>query len=235
MISICYSYSCRWRYQYNSDKCAVVVFNESKNAFRKSNRTWYMGNYVINETAEIVHLVLLSNTYCDSKSIVQNSSKTLRRTFFGISKYGLNVNGFNPINRGKIYKSVVLPKAFIWTELIPFSNNDMILLERSHRLCLKRIQGMHMRSRTNVVLGLMSCLPIESEIEKRKLNLFGQFCTLVNDSAAKTMFLIRLCSYMSGVSTIGFIVDIFIILHKYDCHKMVKGRQLTKVELNADG
>ena len=79
--------------------------------------------------------------------------------------------------------------ALFGTELIPFSNNDMILLERSDRLCLKHIQGMHLRSRSNVLLGLMSCLPIESEIEKRKLNLFGQFCTPVNDSAAKTMLI----------------------------------------------
>ena len=36
MIDICYKYSCLWRYQYNSNKCAVVTFNESKRAYKRS-------------------------------------------------------------------------------------------------------------------------------------------------------------------------------------------------------
>jgi len=30
MIYICYNYSCKWRFEYNSSKCAVIVFNKQR-------------------------------------------------------------------------------------------------------------------------------------------------------------------------------------------------------------
>ncbi|KAH3801430.1 hypothetical protein DPMN_155080 [Dreissena polymorpha] len=30
MMKLCYDYSCKWRFEYNPSKCAVIVFNEQR-------------------------------------------------------------------------------------------------------------------------------------------------------------------------------------------------------------
>ena len=67
----------------------------------------------------------------------------------------------------------------------------MLTLERSHRLCLKQMQHLRSRSRTDIVLGLLCALPLAAELEKRKLVLFGQLCRLERDFTAKRLFLLR--------------------------------------------
>ena len=40
MLDICFNYSMKWRYEYNPQKCAVVVYNEPKGNLKSSNRLW---------------------------------------------------------------------------------------------------------------------------------------------------------------------------------------------------
>ena len=61
------------------------------------------------------------------------------------------------------------------------TRRESLTLERSHRLCRKQMHGLHIRSRTDAALGLICVLPIQAEIEKRKLTLFGQLCRLERD------------------------------------------------------
>ena len=52
-----------------------------------------------------------------------------------------------------------------------------------------------MRTRTDIALGLVGMYPLLSEIDKRKLNLFGQLCRLEMRSRVKNVFLLRLSSF----------------------------------------
>ena len=40
LMDMCYRYSLRWRFEYNPSKCSVIVFNESRVAFERCDRTW---------------------------------------------------------------------------------------------------------------------------------------------------------------------------------------------------
>lgn len=52
------------------------------------------------------------------------------------------------------------------------SQTDILLLERSHRLCLKTIQEIDRKTRTRVALGLIGSSDLKYEIEKRKATFF---------------------------------------------------------------
>ena len=41
LMRICFSNGCKWRFLYAPPKCSVVVSNESKNQFLKSDREWF--------------------------------------------------------------------------------------------------------------------------------------------------------------------------------------------------
>ncbi len=72
MMRECFDYSCKWRYEYNPAKCAVIVFNETKRHYAQSQREWKIGPHVIKEPtgtrtsarfviSMAIYLVLLQN------------------------------------------------------------------------------------------------------------------------------------------------------------------------------
>ena len=109
-----------------------------------------------------------------------------------------------------IYKSVVLPKALYCCEsLTHLSHSNILKLERAHRFCVKYIQGLNTRTRTDIALSLMGIHAIESE----------PFWTVLPKICAvfgKTLFMQRILSYQSNSDKqIGFIPDIVRLLSKY--------------------
>ena len=56
------------------------------------------------------------------------------------------------------------------------SKSEMVTLERSHRFCIKRMQSLGMQTRTDAALSLMGIFPLQTEIDFRKLTLFGHLC-----------------------------------------------------------
>ena len=83
MMDICYRYSCKWRYEYNPNKCGIIVFSESKADYIKCNRKWSLGSNVIKEVESYTHLGI---EYCRSLSIehnVTNACTSLEVPFLG--------------------------------------------------------------------------------------------------------------------------------------------------------
>ena len=84
MINICYQYSCLWRYQYNTSKCAVVTFNESKRSNSRCSRAWSVEFQEIPEKKEFVHLGLICSKYSNSTTFVKHIDRKLRCIFVGL-------------------------------------------------------------------------------------------------------------------------------------------------------
>ena len=88
-------------------------------------------------------------------------------------------HGLHTLSCQKIYKCIVLPNALYgcenWSHI---SEEKMLTLERAHRYCIKYMQGLHRWTRTDIALSLIGIHTIESEIDFRKLILFGQLCRL---------------------------------------------------------
>ena len=89
---------------------------------------------------------------------------------FSIINYGIYENGINPITAKRLYETIVLPKALYGCEMWSYLSKDYIsALEIAHRFCIKLIQSVPKFSRSDIVLTSLGMLPIEAEIDKRKL------------------------------------------------------------------
>ena len=114
---------------------------------------------------------------------------------------------------------MVLTKALYGSECLHnLSSCEILSLERSHRPCIKAIQGFSTRTRTDVALSMINALPIKVEIDKRKLTILGQLCRLNRDCAVKRIFLYRLfhSKMNAGRYVLGFFPDVFKILERYN-------------------
>ena len=132
-------------------------------------------------------------------------------------RIGLNEKGFHPFTCKKLYDTIVLSGGLFGCEILfSLKSSELLQLERCHRFCLKRIQGIDKFARTDIVLGMLQILNMECIIDKRKLNLFGQLCILNPNNIIKVIFIKRLCSFcLSNCTQAGYFSDIFFILKKY--------------------
>ena len=218
LINICVAYFKKWRLVYNVLKCLVIVFNELASSFSRSQRHWFLGNEELREGDEYKHLGISVNKDMKVKRNVTESASNIRKIFFGLVSSGFSEMHLHPLTLKRIYESIVLPKSLYGCELwCHLSQSDCLLLERSHRLCIKSMQNMDRNTRTCVALSLFGTSSLKYVIHKRKLILFGQLCRLDTFYSAKRFFIYRMTSqFLFQDISCGFISDIFELLRVYD-------------------
>ena len=68
----------------------------------------------------------------------------------------VHYDSLHPLSYKKIYEAVVLPKALYGCETWGFlTTNNILLLERAHLFCVKYMQGLNTRTRTDAALSLL--------------------------------------------------------------------------------
>jgi hypothetical protein len=216
MLDICHRYSKKWRYEYNASKCGIISFNEHFKI--DNNRAFKLGNEVINEVTNYVHLGIKSDSFLSTKDIVEDSCNKLRGTYLSIVNSGISPICLNPISSMVIYSSIVIPKSLYGCELwSTLTGSDIQRLEQSHRFCLKNIQSFHPCTSTDLTLLSIGANSIETIIDHKKLQFLGQLCRLPNKYLAKGFFNKRLFHFLNGdKQSHGFLPDIYRILQKYE-------------------
>ena len=123
----------------------------------------------------------------------------------------------------RIYDSVVLPRALYGCEFWHDISKSDLLLERSHRFCVKSIQNIDRCTRPCVAISLLGSRSLEKDIQKRKLILFGQLCRLDPFYTVKKIFIYRLISQFYFNDLIrGFVLDSLDFLSKFNLMHMVR-------------
>ena len=157
------------------------------------------------------------------KQNVADSASSIRKLFFGLVSCGFSEMDLHALTLKRIYESFVLPRALYGSELWSnLSQNDIMLLERSHRLCIKTMQNMDRNTRTCVALSSIGIMSLNYMIVKRKLTLIGQLCRLDTSYAAKRLFLNKLSShYLYSSIEFRFIPDIYKLIREYDLENVL--------------
>ena len=206
------------KYLYNAGKSAVIVMNERPNEYRSATRSWSLGNDTVSELNTYKHLGITLSKYCNRSINVEECCQKLRSTFLTLVHCGLFENGIHPLSAKIVYKSIVLPKALYGCELWDaLSDDQTLLIERSHRYCIKQMQAISKYTNSDIALSLIGMLPIAAEIDLRKLKLFGQLCRIDPSFLVKSVFTRRLIEYTNNpVGVRGFIADCFKLVGKYN-------------------
>ena len=131
--------------------------------------------------------------------------------FFSLMPLGLATN-INPILSASLIHKICIPTLLYGSELwYNLSKQNIEQMEIFYRFCAKVIQGFNRLTRTDMCLGMLGWLPVQAEIDKRKLGFLQKLCSMPNSLLSKNVFNARL--YMFTVrpdnKQKGYIPDIF--------------------------
>ena len=224
MLNICYNYSKKWRYMINPSKSNVIIFGESNNIQKMlcNERSWILGNSAIIENTDGKHVGIMLKNDMRSTDRTLNANKKLRASFMSIIGVGSHPDQLNPITSKKIYSSICLPRALFGCELWGIlSKTEYQILEKTHRFCIKYLQGLPRRTRTDVCTAMLGITDLTSFIHIRQLLFLRRLCNLPRHSRVKGLFLFMLVSgYSRQRNAHKSITDSLLsLLRKYDLYK----------------
>lgn len=138
---------------------------------------------------------------------------------------GVKPLGLNPLTSTSLYRKIIVPIVLygceLWTDM---RNSEILEIERFQRYIVKRIQGLPIRTRTDMCEPMLGLYPISCDILIRKLMFLYKLLSLPTDSISQLIFLRKLFLYMSDndLVTRGFIPEICKILYDYNLHFILK-------------
>ena len=157
------------RCKINGSKSDVVRVNTPDVEFK----CWEICDQKVTETDKTVHLGITrtSNDTIDIDSLIQQARKTLY-SLFGAGLHGKN--GMNPTISKHIWTTFVTPRLLYGSEIQNLKDSHIKQLETFQVKTLKQLQWLPDRCANVAVYLLLGAEPIELQIHRRILTLFGQ-------------------------------------------------------------
>ena len=175
LVDIAYNYSLRWRFEYNPQKCKIMVFGNTRNL----NCDIRLGSNVITVSKCETHLgVPLAVNMSDQLQSIKERVTSCKYVCYGISSLGDHNTPLSPIVATKLYKSVCLPKLCYGAAILDLNSECINTMESFHSNCSKMFQGLPVQSASPGSLGNLGWQSIEAVIDLMRLMFMWKILTL---------------------------------------------------------
>lgn len=222
MIDIVAQYTCDWDFKINVSKSNILIITRSRSLqvpdFKILGET-------IPKVKTVTHLGIDIQDNLKLRTRIEQRCQKGKNSFYAMSVLGLHPSALNPLKSVNFYRKVVLPSILYGSELWNgLSESDASILNRTQHGIVKRIQGLPIRTRSDMCEALVGVNRISSEIEIRKLMFLHTILSLPVHAITSQLFLFRYFQFVLNRindKMTGFIPDIVSILTKYDLCEIV--------------
>ena len=142
ILEVVYKYSCEWRFYYNADKSAVMVYGEKKReAMRNSKfRHYQLGKDKAKETNEYVHVGVKNCLFGNYTARTEDRISRGRRAFNAIISIGIKIKGVCMLICTTIYCSIIMLIVTFGSELLVLGPDEAEHLMKFQRYVGRRCQ-----------------------------------------------------------------------------------------------
>ena len=210
-------YSERWQFTFNITKTVISTFGEIEHILNCGIRNWKLGSSDISEKDTWSNLGKIWDINKDSSTVISRAVGRGREVYFFLMSLGSRYGGLNPITASYLWKQIGIPKFLYGSELWKLSGN-IIELELVQNIVLRIMQGLLPGTSGSAARGLLEMLPIEVEIDKRKLYFLGRLINIGAGVVSRRVLFIRLARWKWNhkIKMTGFVPDIVDVLEKYE-------------------
>ena len=178
-----------------------------------------MGDSYIQQSDAAVHLGIRQESNLPLSNRMSERCQKTKNAFYAMADLGLRPEVLNPLTSVRLYMTVIIPILLhgceLWNNM---SGNDSVKFSQLQHFITKKIQGFHVRARSDMVKSMLGLNRITALVDKRKLMFLFKILNLDNSSICKKIFLRKLFHYLysSQKSKRGFIPDICGLLIRYN-------------------
>ena len=201
MLDLVSNYARRWRYSFNAQKSAIMVFGEAPRAraAARNSRQWTLNGTVIQEANEYHHLGVLRTVNPSSFPRTSERCTSGRSAFYALNGVGLRFGCLHPIMSHRLYQALCLPITLYGSELWSLTKAELLMLERAHSKILRTIQGLPTRCPLAALRSLLGSRSISSFLAQRQLAFVNPLATMDSSALPRKLLEFRIsCNPKSG-------------------------------------
>ena len=234
-LELVYRHSRIWRYNFNAEKCAILVFGESHNDARRNSqyREYRLGNEKVLEKPVYDHLGLKSCTQDQTIRVIEKVKKG-RKVFNMAAGLGLKPGGLTVKTSSLLVWSMIVPIILYASELWVLKDSDVVILDTFQRYMGRRVQRFPPRSPNETSCVGLGWLRLELFIYVKKL-LFVRTVSILDDDNIYKCFFCKRARQFDMNRNVGFdnvynspVFDILKVAYLFDVYEDVM-RMLTGV------
>ena len=197
VLDIVYRYSCRWRFYYNADKSAVMVYGENKRESCKNAkyRTFRLGSEKVKERVEYGHVGVKNCLYNDTTPRTEDRISRGRRAFHAISGIGVKNNGVCMNVCNTVVWSIIMPIVSYGAELWVLQPDEIEILRKFQRYIGRRCQRFPKRSPISSAVNPLGWISIDRYIKVKKLLFLRTILVMQEGCVCKRILVARVGIY----------------------------------------
>ena len=221
LLDLVYEHSCKWRYEYNASKCAIVVFKTDDD----EESPFQLGEAQINILPSHGHVgTILACSKWDMVKYMKQRIEQCDKPGYAIMSIGSRVAPMTPKSASNLYWSICIPKLTYGCQIMELPEEAIQSAERYHAKFAKVFQGLPDQACNIGAVAGMGWMSIGGYIEMMALLYFMRIVRLSVDSIYKRLFIRRYCYHMysdNGLHS-GPVMKFIQICKKYELLDVVK-------------
>ena len=189
-LNIVYEHSKKWRYRFNPNKSAILVYGESpiESATNSKYRMFRLGKNRIKEETSYDHLGLKNNSLGRGYERTAEKISKGRKALNAASGLGLKPGGLTIQACSLLFWSMVIPITTYACELWVMSDEDIKLLEDFQVYSGRRVKRFHQSSPRETSYAGLGWIRIELFVYIKKLLFVRNIANLKEDSIYRKVF-----------------------------------------------
>ena len=187
-----YSYSSKWRYLYNSQKCKVIIFGKDKSP----SKMLMLGNNHIDVVDGHDHVgTMLGSNDKVVTDYIRKRATVCKRPGHAIMGIGSQHAPVTPITASKLYWSVCVPRLCYGIEMMAINGEAMDIMEAYHAEMAKTIQSLPVKSSNIGSCATAGWLPMTLYVDMLSLMSLWRIMLMPSSCIYKQILLFRYCCY----------------------------------------
>ena len=197
MISNAYSYANLWRLTYSPSKSKCIIFSKKKKHMKSPK--FYLGDQMLEIVTSYNYLGIILSSDLSTAMRSDTMAKKGYKNLGALKASGFFSNGLTPITCSGVWQRMVIPSMLygceVWGSL---PKRELGAFEVVQNRVGKHIQGLHKRTHSEIVRGLLGWVSIARTIDQCKLNFLYKLMSLPDENVIKFIFLIQMSRIITG-------------------------------------
>ena len=188
-LDLVYKYSCKWRFYYNANKSAVMVYGESKREAERNSkfRNFKLGKDKVKEKTEYDHVGVKNCLFGNFTVRTEDRISRGRRAFNSVTSIGIKKKGVCMSVCTTIFWAIIMPIVTYGSELWVLRGNETELLRSFQRYVGRRCQRFPKRSPNYSAYYPLGWISIDRFIKVKKLLFLRTILVMPDDAICKRM------------------------------------------------